>query len=92
MSFSVFFRSIFSNRLFISFVRIQTYIRKLQDKNRKKNTNNKTKNVESYRITEIVNCNIATNLDDSYTNENIKNIYKPIKRLYKESKVVNHLF
>jgi len=39
------FLSIFSNRLFISFVRIQTYIRKLQDKNRKKNTNNKAQNV-----------------------------------------------
>lgn len=37
--------------------------------------NNKTKNIESYRITEVVNCNIATNLDNSYTDEDIKNIY-----------------
>jgi hypothetical protein len=37
--------------------------------------NNKTKMKESYKITEKINCNIATNLDESYTPENIKNIY-----------------
>jgi hypothetical protein len=37
--------------------------------------NNKTKNQETYRITEKINCNIATNLDETYTDENIKNIY-----------------
>lgn len=37
--------------------------------------NNKTKKYEQYKITQKVDCNIATNLDETYTDKVIKEIY-----------------
>jgi hypothetical protein len=55
------------NTRFINYNFIKEYTKEL--------TNKKTKEKEQYRITEKVNCNIATNLDDSYTDEDINKIY-----------------
>ena len=37
--------------------------------------NNKTNQYEQYKITQNINCNIATNLDETYSDEIIKDIY-----------------
>jgi hypothetical protein len=56
-----------TNTRFINYSFIKEYTKEL--------TNKKTKQKEQYRITEKVNCNIATNLDDIYSDEDIKKIY-----------------
>jgi len=55
------------NTRFINYSFIKEYTKEL--------TNKKTKQKEQYRITEKVNCNIATNLDETYSDEDIKKIY-----------------
>jgi len=56
-----------TNTRFINYNFIKEYTKEL--------TNKKTKQKEQYRITEKVNCNIATNLDETYSDEDIKKIY-----------------
>ena len=52
---------------FINYTFNKTSVRKL--------FNNKTKQYEQYKVTQKIDCNVATNLDNTYNDEIIKDIY-----------------